>query len=75
MAAQYQAFGKLQQYATKVKGIGYDIESADGELAYEARLSKTLKNLQDQVKQQEAALEKVALPWQLCLDHRLNWGS
>ncbi len=75
MAAQHQAFVKMQEYATKVKGIGYDTDSVDGELAYEARLNKTLKNLQDQVKQQEAALEKVALPRQMCLDHRLNWGS
>jgi hypothetical protein len=61
MAAQQQAFVKLQEYAVKVKDVGYDTEPVDGALDYEARLNRTLKNLQDQVKQHEAALEKVVL--------------
>ena len=61
MAAQDQAFVKLQEYATKVRDVIYEA-SPDGDSAYEARLNKTLRNLQDQVKQQEATLEKVELP-------------
>lgn len=69
MAAQHQAFVKLREYAAKVKDAEYDAESVDGALDYEARLNKTLKHLQDQVKQHEAALEKVALLWQTYSDN------
>ena len=61
MAAQPQSLDKLREYAAKVKDVGYDTGSTDGELAYEVRLNKTLEHLQAQVKEQEAALEKVAL--------------
>lgn len=76
MAAQHQAFSKLQEYAAKVKDVGYDTESTDGALGYEARLNKSLKHLQDQVKQHEAASEKVALSTaDIIRNHRLNPGS
>ena len=61
MATQQQAFIKLQQYASKVEDTGHDTTFPDENIVYEARLKKTLKGLQDQVKQQEAALEKVIL--------------
>ena len=62
MAAQHQSFVKLQEYATKVKNAGYDIQSTEGDGAYEAKLNKSLKHLQGQVKQHKAVLEKVTLP-------------
>ncbi len=64
MATQHQALVKLREYATKVKDVGHGKESADGAVAYELRLNKTLKHLQDQVQQHEGALERVALSGQ-----------
>ena len=66
MATQHESFVKLHEYNAKVKNAGYDTDSTEGEVVYEAKLNKTLKYLQDQVKQQEAAFEKVALPGQNC---------
>lgn len=64
MAAQHHAFVKLQEYAVRVKDVGYETEPVGGALDYEARLNRTLIYLQDQVKQHGAALEKVVLPCQ-----------
>lgn len=59
MAAQLRALTKLREYASKAKDAEYDMGNTDGEVDYEIRLNKTLRHLQDQVQQQEAALEKV----------------
>ncbi len=59
MATQSQILEKLQGIAAKSKDIDYGPQNADGEEDYAARLSKTLQSLQNQVKQHEAALEKV----------------
>ena len=75
MADQQQSFVKLREYAAKMKNAGYETELTDGEIAYEAKLNNTLKHLQDQVEQQEAALEKVALPRQIYSIYRLKQGS
>ena len=60
MSAQSQPLHKLQEYDAKTKGTDYGQVPVDGdEEDYAARLSKSLQSLQNQVKQYEAALEKV----------------
>ena len=59
MSAQSQPLHKLQEYDAKTKGIDYGQVTVDGDEDYGARLSKSLQSLQNQVKQYEAALEKV----------------
>ena len=61
MAAEQNALAKLQQYAGKVRGTNYDLEPGNDVGDYEARINKTLQSLQNQVKQQTDALEKVQL--------------
>ena len=60
MATQSQVMEKLQGIVAKSKDTDYGPQIADGEEDYAARLSKTLQSLQNQVKQHEAALEKVS---------------
>ena len=59
MSAQSQHLHKLQEYDAKTKGTDYGQVTVDGDEDYAARLSKSLPSLQNQVKQYEAALEKV----------------
>ncbi len=60
MATQSQVLEKVQGIAAKSKDTDHGPQNADGEEEYAARLSKTLQSLQNQVKQHEAALEKVS---------------
>ena len=59
MANHAQAYEKLHQYVNKVRDTEYDTAATNGKNAYEARLDKTLQALQDQVKEQQDALQKV----------------
>ncbi|KAF6240013.1 hypothetical protein HO173_001621 [Letharia columbiana] len=59
MAIESQYLGKLQEYVTKTKDIDYGQNNADGDEDYAARLCKSLQSLQNQVKQHEAALERL----------------
>lgn len=59
MNTQSQHLGKLHEYVAKTKDTDYGLNTADGDEEYAARLSKSLQSLQIQVKQHEAALEKV----------------
>lgn len=59
MATQSQALEKLQEYVVKTKDTDHDQNNADGDEDYAARLNKTLQSLQNQVKQHEAALERL----------------
>ncbi|KAK3175215.1 hypothetical protein OEA41_002461 [Lepraria neglecta] len=60
MAAQATSLAKLKDYVSKLKEIDYDPESTNGGEDYEARITSSLQSLQNQVKQHQAALEKVA---------------
>ena len=55
------ALNRLQDYTRKLKDVEYDLEHIDEEDDYEARITKTLQSLQNQVKQQRDALEMVLL--------------
>lgn len=68
MATQSQALEKLQEYVVKTKDTDHDQNNADGDEDYAARLNKTLQSLQNQVKQHEAALERVS-------PYLRNWRS
>ena len=59
MASHAQAHEKLQEYASKVRDTEYNIAANNGKIAYEAWLDRTLQALQDQVKGQQDALQKV----------------
>ena len=67
MASHAQAYEKLHEYASKVGNTEYNTGATNGKIAYKARLDKTLQALQDQVKEQQDALQKVihrkAAPW------------
>ena len=63
MHTQPQSLQKFQDYVSKTKDTDYGLGSVDEDSHYAARLSKTLQSLQNQVKQHEAALEKVCT-WQ-----------
>ena len=60
MASQEKALANLQQYVSRLKDLS-NIEaiSPDEEEVYANRLIKSLQSLQNQVKEHEAALEKV----------------
>ena len=60
MASQSQPLEKLQEYVAKTQDTDYGQNTANGDEDYAARLSKTLQSLQNQVKQHEAALERVS---------------
>lgn len=62
MATKLQPMKGLQEYVQKTKDTDYGLESTDEDDNYATRLVKTLQSLQNQVKQNEAALEKVS-PW------------
>ena len=62
MSAQSQPLQNFQDYVSKKKDTDYGPGSVDEDEDYAARLNKTLQSLQNQVKQHEAALEKVC-PW------------
>lgn len=62
MDAKPQHLQRFQDYVSKTKDTDYGLGSVDEDGQYAARLSKTLQSLQNQVKQHEAALEKVR-PW------------
>lgn len=59
MASHAQAYEKLHEYTTKVGQTEYNTAATNGKTAYEARLDKTLEILQNQVKKQQDALQKV----------------
>ncbi|KAL9134724.1 MAG: hypothetical protein Q9175_004088 [Cornicularia normoerica] len=59
MNTQSQHLEKLHEYVAKTKDTDYCLNTADGDEEYAARLSKSLQSLQIQVKQHEAALEKL----------------
>ena len=60
MSAQSQPLQKLEEYDAKIRGTNYGQVTVGGdEEDYAGRLSKSLQSLQNQVKQYEAALEKV----------------
>ena len=61
MSTQSQSLQKFQDYVSKIKDTAYGLVSVDEDGDYAARLNKTLQSLQNQVKQHEAALEKVSL--------------
>lgn len=61
MTTQSQSLEKLQDYVANTEDTDYGLKNADGDEDYAARLSRTLQSLQNQVKQHEAALEKVSL--------------
>ena len=50
---------KFQDYVAKTSDIDYGQKNTNENEEYATRLSKTLQSLQNQVKQHEAALEKV----------------
>ena len=60
-----QSLKELQEYIAKTKDVDYGLKTVDEDGDYAARLSRTLLSLQNQVKQHEAALEKVSplLAW------------
>lgn len=59
--AQAQALANLQEYARKIKGKDYDVDSHHDQRAYEARLNKTLAHLQDQVRREQSMLQTVRI--------------
>ena len=59
MATHSQPLSELKAYIAKTNDTDYGLKNADEDDAYAARLSKTLQSLQNQVKQHEAALERV----------------
>lgn len=59
MAGHTQAYEKLHEYASKVRDTEYNTTATHGKLAYDARLDKTIQALQNQVKEQQDALEQV----------------
>ena len=59
MDTQLQPLRRFQDYVSKTTDTDYGLGSLDEDGDYAARLSKTLSSLQNQVKQHEAALEKV----------------
>ena len=60
MATQSQPLKELQVYVAKTTDTDYGLSHADEDEQYAARLGKTLYSLQNQVKQHEAALERVS---------------
>lgn len=58
-SSQNQVLAKLQEYAKRIEETEYDTETRNGERRYEMRLNKALKQLQEQVKQHQDALERV----------------
>ena len=62
MAAQASSLAKLKDHVSKAKDADYHPGSTNGEEDYEARITSSLQSLQNQVKQHQAALEKVAIP-------------
>lgn len=60
MPAQLQPLAKLNEYAGKVREAEYGLGVRDVDEDYAHRLTKSLESLQHQVKQHEAALEKVS---------------
>ncbi|MCJ1351339.1 MAG: hypothetical protein MMC33_001323 [Icmadophila ericetorum] len=54
-----QPLDKLQSYVNKVKGGGYEPVTAQSKAAHEARLNKTLFDLQALVRQQQSAIEQL----------------
>lgn len=60
MADEPQPLEGLQEYVSKTNNTDYGPKSTDEDEGYAARLGKTLLSLQNQVKQHEAALEKVS---------------
>ena len=62
MAIQDDALRKLRDFAERVKDNNDDRNGMDEEQVenYVSRLNRSLHSLQNQVKQHEAALEKVA---------------
>lgn len=61
MATELQALEKFQEYVTKTNDKDCGQNNTDRDEDYAARLNKTLQSLQNQVKQHEAALERVSL--------------
>lgn len=59
MASHAQAYEKLHEYTTKVGETEYYTAATNGKIAYGPRLDKTLAVLQNQVKEQQDALQKV----------------
>ncbi|SLM35345.1 hypothetical protein LPUS_04568 [Lasallia pustulata] len=59
MAGHTQAYEKLHEYASKVRDTEYNTTATHGKLAYDARLDKTIQALQNQVKEQQDALEQL----------------
>lgn len=59
MASHAQAYEKLHEYTIKIGETEYHTGVTNGKIAYEARLDKTLEVLQNQVKEQQDALQKV----------------
>ena len=59
MSTQSQSLQRFQDYVSKTKDADYGLGSVDEDGDYPARLSKSLQSLQNQVKQHEAALERV----------------
>ena len=62
MATHVQPLAEFQKYVANIKDKDYGPKNAGEDEDYAARLSKTLQSLQNQVKQHEAALERVN-PW------------
>lgn len=58
-SSQNQVLARLQEYAKRIEETEYDTETRNGERRYEMRLNKVLKQLQEQVKQHQDALERV----------------
>lgn len=59
MATTADPLARLQEYCAKLRETEYALETGEPEDDYGFRVTKTLQSLQNQVKQNEAALEKV----------------
>ena len=59
MATQSESLRNFQAYVVKIKDTDYGPKFPDEDKDYPARLDKTLQSLQNQVKELQAALEKV----------------
>lgn len=59
MVTKGDPLAKLQEYCAKIRETEYALDTGEPEDDYGFRVTKTLQSLQNQVKQNEAALEKV----------------
>ena len=61
MTTRSKALENLRLYSKKIHSTEHDSDPSIGKPAYEVRLNQTLEDLNRQVSEQKAALEKVSI--------------